>query len=510
MQRCGDHACPPAGCARQPQPSPLADELTYVLPQRSASDGAAATPSPGVGIPASARQALRGADQRLDPHTRSLLEPRFGADFSDVRVHTDRASTRDTAALAYTVGSDIVFAPGRYQPDSNPGLRLLAHELTHVVQQRRGAVGAQAQRPGLPGLDPAEREAETMAGRIGSALGGPTGGSLGYKEATEYAECMRIMGVAGREFCDREVLGRQPQVLPDVSLEDQPLAERLELKVHRVVLDSGWSAAVEGFFGPTPTPAPPVPAGQRLVLGTSVEPQFRKGIQGVGAFFVDVIGRAKPPAHPILPPNRTFNMAIQATGHVFRLTRLGASTLMIEQVGPIMAGPAVVPDAEVQPGAFAIGRRSFRLGAGWRTNDAARVKAALEAMPAGLLPPAGTLFKREAVKVCTQAEIAAATCDPNWAGLHRWDAAAKRHTITLFDGAFIENARRDGTWPVLYTKIAHEIAHALDHEVLRRGMQAAFKAPGTLAQHKAATLAVRSPAADAGRKAPPRPPRRGP
>jgi Domain of unknown function (DUF4157) len=492
MQRCGDHRCLPGGCTRGQRPGLLADEVAHILPR--ALGGATAAPSAGGGIPASAWQASRGTGQRLAPSTRGLLEPFFGADFGDVRLHTDAVSTREAAALAYTAGSDIVFAPGRYQPDGDLGLRLLAHELTHVVQQRRGAVGAQAQRPGAPGLDPAEREAEGMADRIGSAPG-RTGATLGYKEFTDYADCMRIMGSAAREFCDREVLGLLPPVVPGVSLADRPLAERLELKVHKAVLGPDVTAAVGRFFGPAPAVAPPIPAGQKLVLGTSVEPQYQNGIRAVGAFVLDQISRAKPPGQAILPPDRTFNMAIQATGHVFRLTRLGTSTLMIEQIGPIMAAPVAVPDAQVQPGTLTIGKRRFRLAKGWRTNDVARLTAGLEAMPAALLPPAGTEFRREAVMVCTKAEIAADTCDPAWAGMHRYDTKAKppRHTITLYDGAFIENARRDGTWPVLHTIIAHEVGHALDYEDLRRGRQAAFKTPGTTAQHTAATLAVRSP-----------------
>jgi hypothetical protein len=69
------------------------------------------------------------------------MEPRFGHDFSTVRVHADRQaaeSARSVNALAYTVGSEIAFGPGRYAPESSAGRQLLAHELTHVVQQRAG------------------------------------------------------------------------------------------------------------------------------------------------------------------------------------------------------------------------------------------------------------------------------------------------------------------------------------------------------------------------------------
>lgn len=82
----------------------------------------------------------------LPPRTRSFMESRLGHDFSNVRVHSDaRAgnSARDLGALAYTSGTDISFAPGRYAPHTEAGQRLLAHELTHVVQQRGGGPSMQ-------------------------------------------------------------------------------------------------------------------------------------------------------------------------------------------------------------------------------------------------------------------------------------------------------------------------------------------------------------------------------
>jgi hypothetical protein len=78
----------------------------------------------------------------LEPAIRAYFEPRFGYDFSQVRVHSDReaaASARGLNAQAFTIGSDILFGAGRYQPETAVGRRLLAHELTHVVQQGRSA-----------------------------------------------------------------------------------------------------------------------------------------------------------------------------------------------------------------------------------------------------------------------------------------------------------------------------------------------------------------------------------
>ena len=79
-----------------------------------------------------------GSGQPLDVATRSFFEPRFEHSFAHVRVHTDTRAADSAAAvhaLAYTAGSNIVFAAGQYAPDSQSGRRLLAHELTHVVQQ---------------------------------------------------------------------------------------------------------------------------------------------------------------------------------------------------------------------------------------------------------------------------------------------------------------------------------------------------------------------------------------
>ena len=94
-----------------------------------------------VGAPASVQTALSGPGRALDSATRGFFERRMGADFRSVRVHDGAAadaSARAVTAHAYTVGSDIVFARGRYAPGNRDGRELLAHELVHVLQQRDG------------------------------------------------------------------------------------------------------------------------------------------------------------------------------------------------------------------------------------------------------------------------------------------------------------------------------------------------------------------------------------
>ena len=83
-------------------------------------------------------EVLQSPGQPLDASSRAYFEPRFGKDFSGVRVHSGgvaEQSAREVKAQAYTVGHQIVFGPGRFAPATHDGQQLLAHELTHVVQQ---------------------------------------------------------------------------------------------------------------------------------------------------------------------------------------------------------------------------------------------------------------------------------------------------------------------------------------------------------------------------------------
>jgi len=126
-------------------------------------------PQPDNEVPTSVHEVLNSPGQTLDAATRAFMEPRFGHDFSRVRVHTDsRAaeSARAVQALAYTVGSHLVFDVGQYAPASLAGQRLLAHELTHVVQQGTGPTRLNAKlEVSAPG-DASEREADGMAERV--------------------------------------------------------------------------------------------------------------------------------------------------------------------------------------------------------------------------------------------------------------------------------------------------------------------------------------------------------
>lgn len=93
------------------------------------------------------QQVFESRGQPLESDLRTFFEPHFGRDFSRVRIHTDTEaaeSARVINAQAYTIGNDIVFNRGQYQPSTNEGKRLIAHELTHVVQQSDIASSKQA------------------------------------------------------------------------------------------------------------------------------------------------------------------------------------------------------------------------------------------------------------------------------------------------------------------------------------------------------------------------------
>lgn len=93
-------------------------------------------------VPPVVQEVLRSPGQPLDAQTRAFMEPRFDADFSDVRVHTDEKGARSAEALhahAYTVGADIVFGAGKFSPGSESGRHLVAHELAHTLQRQDGA-----------------------------------------------------------------------------------------------------------------------------------------------------------------------------------------------------------------------------------------------------------------------------------------------------------------------------------------------------------------------------------
>lgn len=120
-------------------------------------------------VPGSVEQALQSPAQSLDNNNRKFMESRFGQDFSNVKLHTGETATRSAQemnASAYTVGQNIVFDDKHYSPDSPEGKHLLAHELTHTIQQRNtGPFVADKLKAGEEN-DQFEQEADTAADKV--------------------------------------------------------------------------------------------------------------------------------------------------------------------------------------------------------------------------------------------------------------------------------------------------------------------------------------------------------
>ena len=216
-------------------------QLSAIKPLFKRTDGA-----PEVTDPQAIEAGLQSAAHPLDPTIRAEMEMRFGHDFSRVRVHADQAadrSARSVNALAYTVGSDVVFGSGRYAPATSAGRRLLAHELTHVVQQDRTTGRAL----GPPG---AEHEASQAAARVtrgdlahvrgavprsiqrapnggaGPTVNFPDPSTLTYdKLGTKVGEIMRYLQSAAMNSPEREDV--ESNILPRYIETMQRLSKRL-------------------------------------------------------------------------------------------------------------------------------------------------------------------------------------------------------------------------------------------------------------------------------------------
>jgi hypothetical protein len=151
-------------CAECKQEKEKKDEQTL---HRKAAGAAESKVAPPI-----VREVLNSPGRPLDRSARDYFEPRFGCDFSHVRVHADATAQKSATAvhaLAYTVGTDIVFGDGRYSPSGIEGRKLLAHELAHTIQQR--AVLSRQTPPEHP-LPPHDPTAHTPAASAcyGSAI----------------------------------------------------------------------------------------------------------------------------------------------------------------------------------------------------------------------------------------------------------------------------------------------------------------------------------------------------
>ena len=178
----------------------VSSQVTPQVQRRGASAAGSAAPA----APASVSELIAKPGRAIDPATRADMGQRFGADFSQVRVHIGddaAASARSISAHAYTAGRHIVFGAGQYRPGTPQGNRLLAHELTHTLQQGRAA-------PTLVQRDFA----------IGPTVANPAAAALTPREVRDAISFDQVAFTDAAEIeVVRDVLGisRQPAVVDE-------------------------------------------------------------------------------------------------------------------------------------------------------------------------------------------------------------------------------------------------------------------------------------------------------
>ncbi|QGN34968.1 DUF4157 domain-containing protein [Microlunatus sp. Gsoil 973] len=164
---------------------------------------------------------INSSGRPLDPGVRDDMETRLGADFGDVRIHDDTAAHASATAVnahAYTVGSNIVFQRDQYDPSSEQGRTTLAHELTHVMQQRSGPVDGTAAPGGIKISDPSdrfEREASANAERamstpVQTSALSTSGPAVQRQEAEEEEPEESVQGL----FVQREAVPEEDEEIP--------------------------------------------------------------------------------------------------------------------------------------------------------------------------------------------------------------------------------------------------------------------------------------------------------
>lgn len=195
--------------------------------QRFAQGGTATRSAPEDDL-ASRIQSKAGGGSGLDASVQRRLETGLGADLSGVRVHTDNEAdhlAQQVDASAFTTGQDIFFRKGAYEPSSGSGLNLLAHEVTHTVQQSQGPVAGTPSAGGVAISDPSdsyEQQAEQVAGNLTSPAAIPAAGPAQSSTAGA-APVQRLMVEGAVPPIQRMTIQRHPSGAPLLEKKDEAI-----------------------------------------------------------------------------------------------------------------------------------------------------------------------------------------------------------------------------------------------------------------------------------------------
>jgi len=260
-------------------------------------------------------QSLRAGGRPLDPITRAFMEPRFGHDFSQVRVHTDAAAAEKARVLharAFTLERDVVFGAGQYAPTTDAGRALIAHELAHVVQQGVSWRHIPVQRVALP-EDGALEEvpkaspqgtAEEVAEEVAEVAAEPVSMDMTLE---------RLDRDGDASFLSTDLIIFQAGVT-GVPHADE-LANRIQWTVHGISARSGGgnphSASNKAYFSFTPNPTNRPTTGVRGVANDPIQYKVEARVpQGVIKFYdlkqdeSDIIRQEYIDLGPVTPPWR--------------------------------------------------------------------------------------------------------------------------------------------------------------------------------------------------------------
>ena len=347
-------------------------------------------------------EVLRHPGQPLDAQTRVSFEPRFGFDFSRVRVHADTQAARSACAVdaaAYTVGRHIVFGAGQFAPRSPSGRDLLRHELMHVEQQRSAVP------PGVLAVAGIHSPLEQDAGRV----------------APDF------------------ILQRQPKQPPKdqpalpASLSQYPEDERKKIRrFDELIVEI--ADKVEEMFDPDRVPSYRTDADTQIVFADNIAGKDRHALDSLANYLVGVaprkLGLNETAAVPVAPMKQVVRFTFFEHGKAKKV-------ILIEAVRPLQTPASQEGEAKFKA-------KKCKFGAGWSQANKDLLYQALTLTPDSALRD-GLTFARDAKPK-----------DPDKAteaGIYQKET----NTITMFDRAFTT------TLPTrIYDSLVHEIGHAAD------------------------------------------------
>lgn len=279
-----------------------------------------------MAVPPNVHEVLRSPGRPLDPTTRAFMEPRFGHDFSQVRVHTDGKAAESTQAVnarAYTVGQNMVFGASQYAPGTSVGKQLLAHELAHVVQQKDASAvqsleidnphnsaeheAVDTANQVMLGMQPLVRTYPAQAGIQRQPANTPTAAKDEEVKITPTPKTIPISEIsptglpdkasaatsAGKSAGDKE--GEKPEASIQASLKDREVTTNLEIAIPVKPLAKGYilgqpfaigkGLSLELSMGPkkdAPIPVPVDVAATIAIKAFTLDlKSFRKPIPGL-------------------------------------------------------------------------------------------------------------------------------------------------------------------------------------------------------------------------------------